>query len=163
MNYADNERQEMQKVIREHCTDIKADFQKGIDKFKNLCQIIKEASYPPKEAWDCIKEELKDYIPKSTLYRWSDEIIPEAKALTRPKKIPNLGISGVPLAKGLGRLPIKPLKRRCQLANEWHSLTLIASGVITSLPCRILKLSSLLSSRCPTTSTPENKKHSFIP
>ena len=116
----------MQKVIREHCTDIKADFQKGIDKFKNLCQIIKEAGYPPKDAWDCIKEELKDYIPKSTLYRWSDEIIPEAKALTRPKKIPNLGISGVPLAKDLGRLPIKPLKRRCQLANEWHSLTLIA-------------------------------------
>ena len=80
---ADNERQEMQKVIREHCTDIKADFQKGIDKFKNLCQIIKEAGYPPKEAWDCIKEELKDYIPKLTLYRWSDEITPEAKALTR--------------------------------------------------------------------------------
>ena len=58
MNYADNERQEMQKVIREHRTDIKAEFQKGIDKFKNLCQIIKEAGYPPKEAWDCIKEEL---------------------------------------------------------------------------------------------------------
>jgi len=43
----------------------------------------KGIDYPPKEAWDCIKEELKDYIPKLTLYRWSDEIIPEAKALTR--------------------------------------------------------------------------------
>lgn len=56
---ADNERQEMQKVIREHCTDIKADFQKGIDKFKNLCQIIKDEIIHLKKPGIVSKKNLK--------------------------------------------------------------------------------------------------------
>jgi hypothetical protein len=73
-------KKEMQQVIREQCLLIREDFSKGVDRFKALCQTIKDAGYPPNDAWNIIKDELGEYVPKSTLYRWSDKILPpEAK------------------------------------------------------------------------------------
>jgi hypothetical protein len=85
------DKEEMYQIIDDHCNSMKRDFQSAKRTFIRLCRLISEKGYPPDEVWQRIKENLKDEVPKSTLYLWGDEELPGgAKKLTKPKKIPTL-------------------------------------------------------------------------
>ena len=84
------DKEEMYQTIDEHCYSIKNDLESAKQKFIKLCELVSEKGYPPNEVWKRVKENLKDFIPERTLYRWADTELPEgSKLVTRPKKIAN--------------------------------------------------------------------------